>query len=228
MKHITLAFEFADMVDALDFMGRVNGVTLDPDAPNELPPKKMVVNCIPVDTPPPVYKLDGDDPGAYKVDDDNPVGEDGKKITATKVKAALAMYKENFGHKKYKSFLEYFGVTAVRDIPKKDFSAVMMMVEGGPVVVDADVVDADVVPTVDYLGDLDTPAITGEQLKQGLSEHKSRWGLEATLDLISRMGYNTPNDIPLDKFGEVFTALANDNPAETIEETMGGVDLSMF
>jgi len=165
---------------------------------------------------------------------------DGKKITGTKIKAVLAEYKDAHGHSAYKKLLEYFGVTSVRAIPKKDFAAVLKMAAGvggmpnQPAIPTEKVMD-DSQDNPTFPDELDAPEISAEQLRQSLSEHKSRWGMDATGAVITRLGFNTPNDIPADKYGEVFMALANDNPAELEavpnvqpEVTALGVDLSMF
>ena len=149
-------------------------------------------------------------------------------ITAKAVQDVLRIYKQNNGHKKYKDLLAYFGVSAVRDLNKSDFAAVMQMAQTQPA--EADVIsgipEAPVTPPAAAPVAQEAPAPTPKDLRDALANHKARWGMDATKAALVSYGYPDPNDIPEIEYGSIISRLDTDNPVQDGDPL--GLDLSAF
>ena len=217
---VTVSFDFNSTVEAAEFLENVDG---SPVAQPPVPSVNQNVGFLP-DVMPTQQTNVTTTPA--RVNTTAPTMGDGElthNVTQVQVKNALRDYKAAHGHAKYKEILAYFKAKTVRDIQKPDYASVIAMTSGG--VIERPV--GDVVPNgVDPL-DLPIEEVTGAQMKQGLSEHKNAYGMDATYACLARLGYANANEIPAEDYGRVLAALAQDVPTQQAQGEEE-VDLSAF
>ena len=142
-------------------------------------------------------------------------GDSRHKITRDDVHKALRDYKAKNGHPEYKKLLAYFGASGLKDIVKGDYKAIYDMAMGLPTEPGHE--SAEPVET-------EPVEVTPQDVINALRDHKNRWGMPATQNLLAHLGYPDPNDIPEEQYTMVIDALKNDNPVKPTT----GVDLSAF
>lgn len=234
MKNIKLVFEFETTEEAQKFLVDMNrsdiGIDHTVAATTTTPAPKDKLFIVPSQTTPQAAPAVQVAPAPQATDGTVPT-------TQVAVKDAMRDYKHRNGNVKYKSLLAYFGANTVRELPKADYARVVEMAtadvvaDSTPTQTPAQSAVAPATQAVPILAPDTIPAATctPEDMRQALSQHKARWGLEATKAILASVGYPDPNTIPADKYAELIDALNSDDPtANDDTTTTAGIDLSMF